>query len=548
MERMGVRRVGRHRRGRARAYAAAGVASVLVATYATTTAAAEPRPRSTASTTYPALTASRTAPVLTDRQVADAVAKLDGQIRAGMERTGVPGVAVAVVHKDRVVYMKGFGDREAGKPGAVSPDTVFQLASLSKPLASTVVADAVGDKAIAWDTPVTRHLPDFALKDPWVTDHVTVADLLSHRSGLPDHAGDLLEDLGYDRQYILGHLRFEPLSPFRASYAYTNFGVTAAAEAVADAKDTTWEKLAEDSLYGPAGMNSTSSSFADYEKAANRAATHVENADGTWEAKFVRDADAQSPAGGVSSTARDMATWLRLQLADGKLGDQQIVPAEQLQRTHLPEIVSQPPDGPAGRTGFYGLGWNVGYDDQGRLRLSHSGAFGLGANTNVTMLPGEELGIVVLTNGKPVGLADSVAINFFDTAQHGRPTQDWLPLIAGVYDKEEAEGRSPTDYTKPPGDASAAKADDAYTGTYSNDYYGPLTVTADNGELSLSLGPKPMRFALTHYDGDTFSFETVGENAVGRTGVTFTVGEGGKASKVRVERLDENGLGTFTRE
>ncbi|WP_251022188.1 serine hydrolase [Streptomyces sp. ISL-10] len=543
---MGVRRVGRHRRGRARAYAAAGLASVLVVTYAAT-AAAEPRPRSTASTGLTSYPASRTAPLLTDQQVADAVAKLDGQIRAGMERTGVPGVAVAVVHEDRVVYMKGFGDREVGKPGAVSPDTVFQIASLSKPLASTVVADAVGDKAIAWDTPVTRHLPDFALEDPWVTDHVTVADLLSHRSGLPDHAGDLLEDLGYDRQYILGHLRFEPLSPFRASYAYTNFGVTAAAEAVADAKGTTWEKLAEESLYGPAGMNSTSSSFADYEKAANRAATHVENADGTWEAKFVRDADAQSPAGGVSSTARDMATWLRLQLADGKLGDQQIVPAEQLQRTHVPEIVSQPPDGPAARTGFYGLGWNVGYDNQGRLRLSHSGAFGLGANTNVTMLPAEELGIVVLTNGKPVGLADSVALNFFDTAQHGRPTQDWLPLIGGVYEKEEAEGRSPTDYTKPPGDASAAKADDAYTGTYRNDYYGPLTVTADNGELSLNLGPKPMRFVLTHYDGDTFSFETVGENAVGRTGVTFTVGDGDKASEVRVERLDENGLGTFTR-
>ncbi|WP_399498558.1 serine hydrolase [Streptomyces sp. P17] len=113
-------------------------------------------------------------------------------------------------------------------------------------------------------------MPDFRLKDPWVTSHVTVADLFSHRSGLPDHAGDLLEDLGYDRPYILSHLRYEPLAPFRASYAYTNFGLTAAAQAVADAKGMPWEKLAADTLYKPAGMDSTSSRFEDYAQAANR--------------------------------------------------------------------------------------------------------------------------------------------------------------------------------------------------------------------------------------------------------------------------------------
>lgn len=95
-------------------------------------------------------------------------------------------------------------------------------------------------------------MPGFSLKDPWVTAHVTYADLFSHRSGLPDHSGDLLEDLGYDRAYILDHLKYEPLSPFRASYAYTNYGVTAAAQAVANAKGTTWDKLSQDTLYGPA--------------------------------------------------------------------------------------------------------------------------------------------------------------------------------------------------------------------------------------------------------------------------------------------------------
>ncbi|MDX3546842.1 serine hydrolase [Streptomyces europaeiscabiei] len=492
-------------------------------------------------------------PQLTQEDVDRAVDAVDGIVERGMDRTGVPGVAVAVVYKDRVVHLDGYGKRHVGQDGRVDPDTVFQLASLSKPLASTVVAGAVGDKTVDWDDPVAEHLPGFALKDPWVTGHVTVADLFSHRSGLPDHAGDLLEDLGYDREYILDHLRLEPLTPFRASYAYTNFGVTAASQAVADAAGTTWEKLAEDTLYKPAGMDATSSRFSDYEGANNKAFAHVpgDGAEsgntGDWEARHVRDADAQSPAGGASSTVRDLSLWLRLQLANGELDGDRIIAADPLERTHLPEIVSTPPPAPAGRAGFYGLGWNVSYDDLGRLRLSHSGAFALGANTNVTMVPGEQLGIAVLTNGAPVGLADAVSLDFLDTAQHGKSTEDWLDLAGRLYEQETQESRSPTDYSKPPDDASDARADSTYTGTYANPYFGPLTVTETNGDLTMRLGPKPMTFRLTHYAGDTFHFETVGENASGPSGVTFKGDENGRATSVTIEAFDESGLGTFRR-
>lgn len=465
----------------------------------------------------------------------------------------MPGVAVAVVYKDRVVHLDGYGRRHVDQDGLVGPDTVFQLASLSKPLASTVVAGAVGDKTVDWGDPVAEHLPEFALKDPWVSDHATVADLFSHRSGLPDHAGDLLEDLGYDRECILEHLRLEPLAPFRASYAYTNFGVTAAGQAVADAAGTTWEKLSEDILYKPAGMDATSSRFSDYQAANDKAFGHVreDGAQGAntadWEARYTRDADAQSPAGGASSTVRDLSLWLRLQLANGELDGDRIIAADPLERTHLPEIVSTPPPAPAGRAGFYGLGWNVSYDDLGRLRLSHSGAFALGANSIVTMLPGEQLGIAVLTNGEPVGLAGAVSLDFFDTAQHGKPTEDWLPLADQLYEQQAEQSRSPTDYTEPPDDASDARADSTYTGAYTNPYHGPVTVTAADGELTMRLGPKPMAFRLTHYAGDTFSFETVGENASGLSGVTFKGDEDGRATSVTIEAFDETGLGTFGR-
>ncbi|GLV84026.1 serine hydrolase [Streptomyces lavendulae subsp. lavendulae] len=522
-----------------RAAGLAGAAFLLASAAATAApAGASPAPSPTPAPTPP----PPPRPLLSDSAVAAAVARLDSTVTDGMRRTGVPGLSVAVVHDDRVVYLKGFGLRRTGEAAKVDPDTVFQLASVSKPVSSTVVAATLTDPA-AWDAPLGDALPGFALKDPWVTAHVTAADLFSHRSGLPDHAGDLLEDLGYDRPYILGHLRLEPLSPFRASYAYTNFGLTAAAEAVARAHGVSWQKLSEDTLFKPAGMTRTSTEFSAYVHAPDRAYGHVRNPDGTWSPRYVRDADAQTPAGGVSSTARDMSRWLRLQLADGTLDGKRIVPAAALDRTRVPESVTQART-PAGTPQFYGLGWNVSYDDAGRLRLSHSGGFALGANTNVTMLPLERLGIVVLTNGAPAGLADAVALDFFDTAEHGRPGTDWLALTASLYAAAAAAERSPTDYAHPPAAAKPARDPAAYTGTYRNPYYGPLTVTAPPGGkgLVLSLGPRPLRFPLTHYDGDTFSFVTTGENAVGRTGVTFADGT------VRVEYLDRDHLGTFTRQ
>ncbi len=206
-------------------------------------------------------------------------------------KTGVPGIAIAVVHDDKVVYLKGFGVRELGTPDVIDADMVFQLASLSKPLTATVIAGIVGDRAVQWDSKTSDLDPAFRLSGDFVSSEVTLRDLLCHRIGLPEHAGDLLEDLGYSRNEVLHRLRFQkPTGLFRSSYAYTNFGFTESGVAVAKATGKSWEDLAAERLFKPLRMDHTSYRHADYAAAVNRARLHA-RIDGKWAAKFSRQPD-----------------------------------------------------------------------------------------------------------------------------------------------------------------------------------------------------------------------------------------------------------------
>src|SRR6266699_5276667 len=197
---------------------------------------------------------------VTSGQVTHAIQELEKLAQKQIQENALPGLAIAVVFQDKTVYAKGFGVRDTSARVPIDADTVFQLASLSKPIGSTVVAGLVGEGKITWDSKVSVLDPTFAMFDPWVTREVTIRDMYAHRSGLPEHAGDLLEDLGFTRAEILDRLRYQhPASSFRSHYAYTNFGITAAAIATVKAYDMEWETASEEKLYKPLGMTATSS-------------------------------------------------------------------------------------------------------------------------------------------------------------------------------------------------------------------------------------------------------------------------------------------------
>jgi CubicO group peptidase (beta-lactamase class C family) len=467
-------------------------------------------------------------------------------VRDGMQKTGVPGVAIAVVYRDKVVYLEGFGIRKAGAADAITPDTVFQLASVSKPIASTIVASLVGDRQVSWDDRIVDLDPDFSLSDADVTQQLTIRDLLSHRSGLPTSSGDALEDLGFTRPVILHQMRLLPLTGnFRKGYQYSNFGYTEGAIAASKTSQLQWEDLAYKRLFQPVGMTSTSYRYSDYENRSNKASIHV-IIDGKPIARYHRDPDAEAPAGSASSSIRDLAEWLRLQLAGGAWNGQTIVQRDALKETHSPQIQNGT-DNDTGKPTYYGLGWGVGYDASGEVMLSHSGAFFLGTGTTVRFSPSKQLGIIVLTNAQPTGLAEATAFTFFDLYNNVQPVRDWLTIFSAAFKGMiEESNNETTDYSKvsPPSSPAPSKPLSTYVGTYCNNYYGSVDVTEQGGSLWMRFPDEGRLYTLAPWDGDKFTYRFEEEQGIGARGVSFALTGAGTMS---IENLALEGSGEFAR-
>lgn len=463
-----------------------------------------------------------------------------------MERSGVPGIAVAVVHQGETVLLDGWGVADVNTEQPVSSSTVFQIASVSKPISATVAAIAVARGDVAWDDPVSAHLAHLDLSDDYVAGHATIGDFFAHRTGLPAAVGDELEDLGFSREDIIERLGQAPLNPFRISYNYANFGITIGAEAVAAATGMPWEELAQDYLFTPLAMGSTSYRHSDFLSAADRATLHAFE-DGRFQPLYERNPDAQAPAGGVSSNVEDLALWLQLLLGEGAHDGGQLFDSSALLPALQPQVMTAPKAAMGERSGAYGYGFNVGVSAGGHPTMSHSGAFVLGAATHMQILSGADIGIVVLSNGSPIGAVESISATFMDVVQFGTTTRDWFeayrPVMGRFFDPVgELSGQTR------PHDAQFARALEDYVGRYDNAYFGPAEIREEGGRLVLIIGPEDIAFHLEHWDDDTFSFAPQGENAPAGSvaSIRFTV-DGRETAEFVIDYLDTNSLARWKR-
>lgn len=442
---------------------------------------------------------------------------LDQDIQRALADFQVPGLALGIVKDGRVILSKGYGVKRLGDTARVTPETLFQIASNTKAFTTALIAMLAEDGKVSWDDPVQQYLPYFQLSDPWVTREFTLRDLVTHRSGLGLGAGDLLWfHSNYSRDEISRRIRFaRPASSFRSVYAYDNVLYIVAGEVIQAVTGHSWDDVVRDRIFRPLGMTATTTTTAAF-LARNNVATPHAVAEGHAVVIPLDTADNIAPAGGINSNVTDLAKWVMCQLDSGKAGTGRLYSAHWAREMWLPHTIKpiddDPPDSLKGLTGYtptfylYGLGWNL-RDFRGRKMVYHTGGLA-GMHSQVTLVPSERLGIIVLTNSESE-LRGALTYKLLDHFLGGptRPANDWLGAFAAQerQDRRAADsvmraGRSARDTTSRPSLPLAR-----YVGRYRDAMYGDATITLERDSLVLTFSRSPA-FAgpLVFWEYDTF--------------------------------------------
>lgn len=427
------------------------------------------------------------------------LADFEKYVEEGRQAWNVPGLAVAIVQDNEVIFAKGFGVRQVGGAQAVDENTIFQIGSTSKAFTAALVAMLADEEKVAWQDRVVDHLPDFRMYDPWVTREFTVEDLMAQRSGLPGYVGDGQGLMGFDRAHIIRTLRFlKPVSSFRSRYAYQN-GVFLVPGALLE-KHTgkTWEENVRERLLKPLGMSASSVHLDGWRKAKNLAGQHlkvagkIETLPLDW--PFHNSPYIYGPAGGINSNIMDMAKWVRFWLNRGKVGERQLISVENLDFLQFPRVHL---GSHKGITGFYCLAWVYNMQYPYPL-IWHTGGT-TGHATMVALVPQAGLGLVVLSN-LITPLPSELTHHFYDR-YFGNPPRDWRGEMLAISKKQEEAQKIPK-----PAALTPPLSLERYTGTYRNDVYGPIEVAVQQDALVMTLGPKKIQARLKPWDRDAFQF------------------------------------------
>ncbi|MBD58906.1 MAG: serine hydrolase [Citromicrobium sp.] len=462
--------------------------------------------------------------------------------RAMYEALQPVGMAVAVVREGQPVWIAGYGETQAGSGNSVTADTAFPIHSMTKSFTAAALALLVDEGKLAWSDPVRKHIPEFAMSDPYVSEHLTLRDLLVHNSGLALGAGDLLgwPDQVSTPQDVIAALPHLPLdSGFREGFAYDNILYTVAGEVVTRVSGQSWAGFVEERLFAPLGMTSCSTSQATA-KAVPTAIQHSRRAGGEPVVR-VDIANLEDPAGSISCSARDIARWTHFQLGDGTLPDgTRLMAPERLREMHAPVVVLRPPNFMRRLAGAHfnnaALGWFAS-DFAGTLMIEHGGA-GTGGLTNMILLPEEDAAVVVLVNDMiPAHL---VSYRIADLIVRGDGAADWTGWVIEqqarrVQDALESQRADPV---RPAGAGDPAFPPGDYAGTYRDAWYGDIVVSHQGGGLRIHFTrSKLLDGPLLPWEGETFLARWPERSLDADALVTFTQDESGRIAGMKIAPL-----------
>ena len=414
---------------------------------------------------------------------------LDNYVHRALEQWQIPGIAILIVKDGKIVIKKGYGVKELGKEDIVDENTLFMIGSNTKAFTGSALATLELEGKCKLDDKVVKYLPDFKMKDPWVTKELNLVDIVTHRMGLQTFQGDFMywtSDLTGDG-VIEKFGKLTPKYDFRTKYGYTNAGYAIAGKVIKKITGQSWADYLKEKIFIPLKMNRTLALSEEFMNAKNIAKPHT-YVEGKMSAIPIQNIDNLAPCGSIGSSIEDMSHWIIAQLDSGNYNGESIIPFSVIQRTRKPETIQGRIKHPfnVGHFNLYGLGWGL-MDYEGREIVSHTGGVN-GFLTSVTLLPEINLGIVVLTNNDQNVFFQMLKWEIID-AYLGLPYRNY----DGYIFQQAMKGKEKSDSLvvawrdsvlmdiKPDFNLSEL------TGKYENEIYGYAEISQQENYLELSL-------------------------------------------------------------
>jgi CubicO group peptidase (beta-lactamase class C family) len=320
------------------------------------------------------------------------LAIIEKAVEAKRRSLNVPGAALAIVKDDRVVLLKGFGLRNVAAKLPVTPETLFAIGSCTKTFTALAAIISADEGKLSLDDSPKKFLPYFKLREPEADSHVTLRDLLSHRTGLK--MGEEEETRHFSEnsreEVIRSGMRAEPIAKLRERFEYSNVMYLAAGEAIAKAQNTTWEELITSRIFKPLGMTASNFSTTVMQQASDFSCGY--SSDQKREKLPMQDLWIGAPAAAINSNAKEMAQWLRLLLGNGSVDGKRLVSEKGFQEM-MAKLVRMDEEK------SYGLGLIVEElrSYRGRPMYWHGGSVD-GFTTLFWFQPDQKLGFAILTN------------------------------------------------------------------------------------------------------------------------------------------------------
>lgn len=465
---------------------------------------------------------------------------LDQYIQSSMHDWKVPGAAVAIVHDQSPIYMKAFGVRDIHSNQPVTPDTLFDIGSCTKAFTAAAIAILVDEGKMQWNGRVDAYIPFFHLSDPLADENVTIRDLLTHRTGVPEYGLFLLGNLPFDRQEMIRQLVYvKPNAGFRTLFQYNNSMYVTAGYAVEQAAGATWEEFVRRRIFEPLKMNASNTNVITAQSMPDHATPHWKKPDGRVESLPWQNIDVFGPAGSINSNIRDMAKWIAFQLNGGVFEGSRLISENNIREMHTPQMIVPSEDEipklffPDSMQLSYGLGWFV-QDYHGHQLILHAGDIG-GFATMVVLIPELRTGYIVLINLRS-SYRQVLTYMIADDLLH-LPKIDWSSRLKKLEADFEVKAEKNVDSWESRLNPNTHPSHDlaAYTGTYSNPAGGDARVSLENGKLTLHF--HGLDLEMDHFQYDTFVL-VLG----GKTRLTFATDADGNVNSFMFYDVEFNRL------